>query len=355
MQKRGLSDVVTTVLIILLSLVAVAIIGGVVIKNISKSAGKFDALSACQDLSAFKPISCNFNTDQVTVTRGADSAGALLGVKIIWMSNGNTVATVDAVPTTTLPNAYDTKILTGSTAVAYNQAKIAPILTGADGKPINCNPIDTVVTCVNAPTGPASQTFSYSSFTPAERPFHQSFFLIPPGPATLNALFTPPTQDYAELHLFRGGQDIVYTYDRISLGPPEVWAWIDGNGVNVGNSATLVPGETFNYYDSSYVLGHDLAGVPLTTLPAITTSAPTYGFFTVPLASASCMASEILTQAQAAGAGCTVVENYPESQTVTRCFGSGCTNPPSADFSLDYRSAYILTGCTSIRTFTPTC
>ncbi|MBI2632448.1 hypothetical protein HYW75_05570, partial [Candidatus Pacearchaeota archaeon] len=43
MEKRGVSDVITTVLIILLVLAAVAIIGGILLKNLQESADKIES------------------------------------------------------------------------------------------------------------------------------------------------------------------------------------------------------------------------------------------------------------------------------------------------------------------------
>ena len=153
-NRRGLSDVVTTVLIILLSLVAVAIIGGVVIKNINNSATKFDAQGACQEFNALRPIECS-PSGTVTVSRGGDSAGALSKISVIWSdASGNTAV----VPVTlNLPDTYATKILSapitsppsGFTSIA--SAKVAASIIGGDGKPIDCDPIDTAVTCLNSP------------------------------------------------------------------------------------------------------------------------------------------------------------------------------------------------------------
>jgi hypothetical protein len=50
MNKRGLSDVVTTVLIILFAVVAVAVIGGVIMNQVRGAGGKINNAALCQDL-----------------------------------------------------------------------------------------------------------------------------------------------------------------------------------------------------------------------------------------------------------------------------------------------------------------
>jgi hypothetical protein len=57
MNKRGVSQVVTTVLIILFGIVAVAIIGAVVINQVNKGADRLEANSICNSLE-FNLIRC---------------------------------------------------------------------------------------------------------------------------------------------------------------------------------------------------------------------------------------------------------------------------------------------------------
>ncbi len=49
-NKKGMSDVVTTVLIILFAIIAVAIIGGIVINQISKTGGKISTSAVCSEI-----------------------------------------------------------------------------------------------------------------------------------------------------------------------------------------------------------------------------------------------------------------------------------------------------------------
>lgn len=84
MQKRGLSQVVTTVLIILLVLVAVLIIWGFVRPTIESTGEQVTADCLLIDLEA---VNCD-GVDTVTVKRGADS-GDLTGVRFVF-SGGST-------------------------------------------------------------------------------------------------------------------------------------------------------------------------------------------------------------------------------------------------------------------------
>ena len=87
MEKRGLSDVVTTVLIILLVLAAVVIIWSFVRPAIQSGAGKVSA--GCVELS-LSASSCTASTGVVTVSRDADSASLKELVLVYELSDGTT-------------------------------------------------------------------------------------------------------------------------------------------------------------------------------------------------------------------------------------------------------------------------
>jgi hypothetical protein len=76
-NKKGLSDVVTTVLIILIGLAAVAAIGAMVINQINKLGTKVDKDSICRE-NVVDPISCTkvagTNTLNVAYTRVSGEA-----------------------------------------------------------------------------------------------------------------------------------------------------------------------------------------------------------------------------------------------------------------------------------------
>src|SRR3989338_5525955 len=57
-NKKAVSDVITTVLIILLVLAAVAIIGGILLRNIGQAGSKIGTSQGCIELDV-QPVSCN--------------------------------------------------------------------------------------------------------------------------------------------------------------------------------------------------------------------------------------------------------------------------------------------------------
>src|SRR3989338_7575117 len=57
MNRKGLSDVVTTVLIILFAIVAVAVVGGIVMNQITKAGKNIDKASFCTE-NVVEPVSC---------------------------------------------------------------------------------------------------------------------------------------------------------------------------------------------------------------------------------------------------------------------------------------------------------
>lgn len=96
MSKKGVSDIITTVLIILLVLAAIVIVWQAVNKTITNGVGQIAPKMACVDIS-LTAVSANYTSHIVTVTRNAGGddtgAGSVGGVKILV---GGTAATLDA-------------------------------------------------------------------------------------------------------------------------------------------------------------------------------------------------------------------------------------------------------------------
>jgi hypothetical protein len=59
-NKKGISDVITTVLIILFGIVAVAVIGAVVLNQVNSAAKKIDSSSLCGTFEV-EPVKCGFD------------------------------------------------------------------------------------------------------------------------------------------------------------------------------------------------------------------------------------------------------------------------------------------------------
>ncbi|MBI2631642.1 hypothetical protein HYW75_01425, partial [Candidatus Pacearchaeota archaeon] len=86
-NKRGVSDVITTVLIILLVLAAVAIIGGILLRNIGEAGSKIGTQTACLDIDV-KPTSC-------TKTGLGNPSGTAATVLVSRGGRGNEVVISD--------------------------------------------------------------------------------------------------------------------------------------------------------------------------------------------------------------------------------------------------------------------
>lgn len=151
-NKKGLSAVVTTLIIILLVLVAVGIIWVVVRNVVDQGAAQIGDTFTCTSLDfsvtaascAVNSTSNNWNCD-VTYTRksGGDDVD---GVKII-LSNGQKSYSKDvsgnvAVLDTNTESNIETNLV-NSTDVEPNTAEIAPYFINEAGDESLCNPVGT--------------------------------------------------------------------------------------------------------------------------------------------------------------------------------------------------------------------
>ena len=151
-NRKGLSDVVTTLLIILVAVAAVAIIGTIVLNQVQKGGSQIQATANCQQVDIY-PIACSGTADHVNVTRragGTDVAPA--GIKILRDTSG--VVTVSNVIPTGLPAVGATATLspmTGTPAavldLASSKVSVAAVFKASDGTDVTCDPSPTVVTC----------------------------------------------------------------------------------------------------------------------------------------------------------------------------------------------------------------
>ncbi len=165
-NKRGVSDVITTVLIILLVLAAVAIIGGILLKNIGDAGSKIGTQTACIDLDV-KPVTCartgSAATATVSVNRGGRSNNIVVNdITLLFRdTSANTVVTVLGSAATGSPvfaakyNSDDLKALETdsyvinllSTSVAKYAVKTAVTIKGENGQPTVCEPSTVEVDC----------------------------------------------------------------------------------------------------------------------------------------------------------------------------------------------------------------
>src|SRR3989338_5833040 len=93
MNKRGLSDVVTTVLIILFAIVAVAVVGGIVLNQINKAGKNIDKASLCNE-NVIEPATCITSplNSTVALKRNLGTAG-LKSVNLAFTKSDGSVAT----------------------------------------------------------------------------------------------------------------------------------------------------------------------------------------------------------------------------------------------------------------------
>jgi len=137
-SKKGMSDVVTTLIIILLVIAAIGIIWVVVKPFISGGAGQFDIKSKCLSVDV-KPIMVRCNETgicDVTLKRSAGGE-AISGVKIIYYdANLQTNSTISA---GTIDEQM-TKLVSGiSTGLNVTKVEVAVYFNDASGKPTYCD------------------------------------------------------------------------------------------------------------------------------------------------------------------------------------------------------------------------
>jgi flagellin-like protein len=140
-NKKGLSDVVTTVLIILFAVVAVAVIGAIVLNQVKGAGGKIDSATMCAEFEV-TPVKCS-NTSAtnsyLTVQRGA--GGKDFTVKsmsaVFEKADGTTdTATIASIPAA-FTSAQGTKA--GVSFTSYKKAGVAVVLTDSNGKDVSCD------------------------------------------------------------------------------------------------------------------------------------------------------------------------------------------------------------------------
>jgi len=148
MAKKGLSDIVTNVLIILLVLVAISIIWFFVRPTIQQGAGSLQGANDCLTLNV-EPVSCASSAAidgyDIRIKRNVGS-GALQGVKFIgYDATGNSQVVDNS--TLVLSELSETTIKGIFNIGTISEVAVAPVAATADGNGRVC-PENTVrVTC----------------------------------------------------------------------------------------------------------------------------------------------------------------------------------------------------------------
>lgn len=146
--KRGLSDIITNVLIILLVLVAVGIIWGFIRPLISNSASSIQGADVCFSVSVSptvcRPDGTKPNFWNVTLSRSS-GAGSISAVKLIFKNTASGTSRI--VDVTTYPNEFETSLanvnLTGFTPNNVDAA----VVVSVNGQTKTCEASSSVVTC----------------------------------------------------------------------------------------------------------------------------------------------------------------------------------------------------------------
>lgn len=158
-NKKGVSDVITTVLIILLVLAAVAIIGGILLRNIGDAGSKIGTQTACLDLDV-KPAKCTRANDllntpaNVLVSRGGRGNDVVISDLTLLFEEATTKEVTTVVGSTGFSygldslKALETDSYTINSLVAgkYN-VRVAATITGIDGRKVVCDPSTVRVDC----------------------------------------------------------------------------------------------------------------------------------------------------------------------------------------------------------------
>ena len=164
-SKKGISGVVSTVLIILIVVAAVAILGAIVINSANKTSSKIEDSTLCQDL-VIGPIKCTYFTSNgltsVTLLLNRKSGGSsaiISNASIIFEDNNGNVIT-KYLDLTGLPAPLETKalIFNGLTDVP-EKASIVSYIKDSRNNEVPCAQSNKIIcTDVTAPPGvpPAS-------------------------------------------------------------------------------------------------------------------------------------------------------------------------------------------------------
>ena len=150
-NKKGLSDVVATVLIILLALAAVVIVWSFVSPSLRSSGTQINVQTKCLAME-LKPTNCKLSTTPLTTSVTYQLAGGEKPNKIRFLfegAGGTTDISAIDVTGTDIPDSLETKnksLITYSLGPPIKVSLVAVIL-GDDGKEYNCSPSPVKIDC----------------------------------------------------------------------------------------------------------------------------------------------------------------------------------------------------------------
>lgn len=143
MNKKALSDVVTTVLIVLLTLVAIGILWSFLQPLFTKSGAKIQQAEACFAVNLeISGCSVSATDANVTVKRNAGSANVKEVRLIFGKADGSTMV----VNQSDVPSELETKFYMSSLGFSAKSVAVAPGVADSQGTINYCNPTQPV-TC----------------------------------------------------------------------------------------------------------------------------------------------------------------------------------------------------------------
>ena len=148
-NKKGLSDVVATVLIILLALAAVVIVWSFVSPSLRSSGTQINVQTKCLTME-LKPTNCKLSGTTASVTYQLAGGEKPNKIRFLFEGAGGTtdISAID-VTGTDIPDSLETKnksLITYSLGPPIKVSLVAVIL-GDDGKEYNCSPSPVKIDC----------------------------------------------------------------------------------------------------------------------------------------------------------------------------------------------------------------
>ncbi|HIJ14464.1 TPA: hypothetical protein HA371_07025 [Candidatus Woesearchaeota archaeon] len=147
-NKKGVSDIVTTVLIILLVLAAVSIVGNIIMKNLQKGGEQIEKSTDCLNVEV-TPLLCkmtgnNTYTVQYKWTKGGDMA--LSSVKLFVYDDKGLNAVADGDRPDFL-GVVEGTVKTDKLKGMIDYARVAPVIKSSTGEDNICSESDVKVSC----------------------------------------------------------------------------------------------------------------------------------------------------------------------------------------------------------------
>ncbi|MDP3882113.1 MAG: hypothetical protein Q8Q31_04535, partial [Nanoarchaeota archaeon] len=139
---KGLSDVVTTVLIILFAIVAVAVVGGIVMNQINKAGKNIDKAGLCTE-NIVEPLTCTTSATQSVVGLKRNSGTATISaINLAFTKADGSVGSVAVAAANEPDNAGQAAsgVYTAVTAQNAKSVKATAIyfVTGSSGDTATC-------------------------------------------------------------------------------------------------------------------------------------------------------------------------------------------------------------------------